>query len=102
MKGELTSAKLRELIEIDYCKRCGYNEFKCCLQVHHMDKDKTNNDTSNLILLCINCHRSLHYNRWKLEDIGIETPPNRKRTERDDWDPDVVHEIIKMHVGKII
>lgn len=28
--------------------------------IHHLDKDPTNNDLSNLILLCSSCHRKVH------------------------------------------
>jgi len=38
------------------CKRCGYEEYKQLLQVHHIDHDKSNNDISNLEILCVMCH----------------------------------------------
>lgn len=71
-KGEAKIIKYRELIKIDKCARCGYNEFPCSLQVHHKDSDRDNNNTDNLILLCANCHTALRYDRWKLTDIGVE------------------------------
>ena len=60
------------------CKRCGYNEFKVSLDIHHKDparKKKSGNpdwmrvnfdDWDNLILLCRNCHHALHNKKWKL------------------------------------
>lgn len=30
------------------------------LHVHHIDKDRTNNDPSNLLTLCRECHTNLH------------------------------------------
>jgi hypothetical protein len=69
----------RDLIPIEKCARCGYDELKCSLHVHHIDEDRTNNDTSNLVVLCANCHMGLHNNLWSLADIGI-TVTERKIT----------------------
>jgi hypothetical protein len=30
------------------------------LEVHHIDKDRTNNNLSNLIIICKSCHKKLH------------------------------------------
>ncbi len=46
--------KLREK-----CFICGYNKTNI-IEIHHVDKNHTNNDKSNLIGLCPNCHISLH------------------------------------------
>ena len=51
------------------CRRCGYNEFTCGVDIHHIDKDRTNNDKSNLIPLCSNCHKALHFRHWKLKEL---------------------------------
>lgn len=47
------------------CERCGYNK-KEILNVHHKDRNKKNNDQTNLELLCPNCHAEEHYlkNSW--------------------------------------
>ena len=42
------------------CELCGYNK-KGILNVHHKDKNRQNNDLSNLELLCPNCHAEKHY-----------------------------------------
>lgn len=52
------------------CRRCGYDEFSEGVDIHHIDENRNNNDKSNLIALCSNCHRGLHAGRWKLEDLG--------------------------------
>lgn len=45
----------------DACERCGWGPGEPeLLDVHHIDKDKTNNDPSNLETLCPNCHRQHH------------------------------------------
>lgn len=41
------------------CERCGYGKFEI-LQVHHKNKDRNNNDLSNLELICPNCHYEEH------------------------------------------
>lgn len=40
------------------CRGCGR---KRNLQVHHIDKNPNNNETSNLILLCQKCHKDKHF-----------------------------------------
>jgi len=51
------------------CERCGYCEFKQLLQEHHIDEDRNNNEEVNKIILCGNCHQSLHYGLWLLSSI---------------------------------
>lgn len=43
------------------CNKCGYNANILALEVHHKDKDRTNNSISNLEVLCSNCHAIEHY-----------------------------------------
>lgn len=40
-----------------FCFECNS---KSLLQVHHKDKDTTNNDLSNLVCLCYYCHSKYH------------------------------------------
>lgn len=42
------------------CERCGYSKLEI-LHVHHKDRDRDNNDLSNLELICPNCHYEEHY-----------------------------------------
>lgn len=51
------------------CSRCGYNEFICSVQIHHIDRDRTNNSKENLIPLCACCHAALHQDKWSLEEL---------------------------------
>ena len=48
------------------CEICGYDEHDFCLEIHHKDKDCTNNSIENLAILCVICHRKLHKNLTKL------------------------------------
>ncbi len=52
------------------CRRCGYSEFKCCVDIHHIDKDRSNNDKSNLVPLCSCCHMGLHRGAWDIKTLG--------------------------------
>lgn len=42
------------------CERCGYSKLEI-LHVHHRNRDRQNNDLSNLELICPNCHYEEHY-----------------------------------------
>ncbi len=42
------------------CERCGFGKYEI-LQIHHKDKNKTNNNFDNLELICPNCHSEEHY-----------------------------------------
>lgn len=41
------------------CERCGYAKHEI-LQIHHRDRNRNNNDLSNLELICPNCHFEEH------------------------------------------
>jgi hypothetical protein len=69
--NRIAHRKLFQEIEL-VCARCGYKEFSCSVDIHHKDFNHLNNDKSNLLPLCANCHRSLHYNRWEIEDLGVK------------------------------
>jgi len=51
------------------CQLCGIDQEECYrkLDVHHIDYNKENLEESNLISLCMSCHRKTNYNReyWK-------------------------------------
>lgn len=42
------------------CGRCNYNKYEI-LQVHHKDRNRSNNELENLELICPNCHLEEHY-----------------------------------------
>ncbi len=43
------------------CERCNYNAHPEVLVIHHKDRDRQNNDLSNLEVLCPTCHAVEHY-----------------------------------------
>lgn len=46
----------------DHCEKCGFvAEHLCQLDVDHVDNDRTNDNPSNLMTLCANCHRLKTY-----------------------------------------
>ena len=55
--------KRRDMLQ--ECKRCGYDRHPNILVVHHVDRNRTNNNLSNLEILCPNCHALEHYEENK-------------------------------------
>ena len=43
------------------CSVCGYNKYPALLERHHIDRDRSNNDITNLSILCPTCHDEIHY-----------------------------------------
>ncbi len=43
------------------CSKCGYSKHIGSLQIHHVDGVHQNNNQSNLIVLCANCHFEEHH-----------------------------------------
>jgi len=43
------------------CNRCGWDKHKGVLIVHHVDRDRSNNDPSNLEITCPTCHGVEHF-----------------------------------------
>lgn len=62
------------------CEDCGYGKYPEILHVHHIDRNRNNNDLTNLRLLCPTCHETEHFlagdgkfkKRNMVEDIGVE------------------------------
>ncbi|WP_421077455.1 HNH endonuclease signature motif containing protein [Methanothermococcus sp. Ax23] len=49
------------ILENQYkCDKCGYSY----LEIHHIDKNSKNNNFDNLITLCRECHRNVHYDLY--------------------------------------
>lgn len=59
------------------CERCDYSKTEI-LQVHHKDRDRSNNNLTNLELICPNCHYEEHY----LEKSRLRKPGKYGRVLR--------------------
>jgi 5-methylcytosine-specific restriction endonuclease McrA len=42
------------------CQSCGHGGSRSRLEVHHLDRDKRNQEPSNLMVLCHDCHMREH------------------------------------------
>ena len=60
-KTGFTDKLKKEIIERDKnkCRIC--REKKKLLHVHHLDGNRFNNDSENLITLCVRCHKEIKY-----------------------------------------
>lgn len=58
-----STVNYRKLIDIKACNRCGFSEYQEVLQVHHIDRDRSNNSITNLEVLCPTCHSVDHFLR---------------------------------------
>jgi hypothetical protein len=60
---DFTPVLKKEIQERDNkkCKLCGKTEWR--MATHHIDYDKTNNDTKNLVTLCYKCHGDTNFDR---------------------------------------
>jgi hypothetical protein len=56
------------------CGRCDYKRQEI-LQVHHIDRNRSNNDMSNLELICPNCH----YEEHLLEKSWLHDIPKKEK-----------------------
>lgn len=45
------------------CNRCKYDKVPDILQVHHIDHNHSNNELTNLEVLCPNCHAIEHWSK---------------------------------------
>lgn len=64
------------------CSICGYNRMREVLQIHHRDGNRSNNQLSNLVVLCPTCHAETHQNRDIVRTSGRPEENMRKRHVR--------------------
>ncbi len=72
-------ANYRELAFRTYehkCACCDWCEDIRILEVHHIDSDRENNDISNLVILCPNCHRKITLCYYVLDPENMVLIPN--------------------------
>ena len=57
-----------------FCESCGIDLAFVEGEIHHRDRNTENNKMDNLVLLCPNCHSSMHHNldgSLKKKDLDI-------------------------------
>lgn len=65
-----TEAIIKDGRRLDLCEDCGKTgEIHKEIKIHHIDMVRTNNNPSNLKVLCKSCHRRVHWNNYKIERI---------------------------------
>lgn len=52
------------------CRLCGSKDVRV-LETHHIDKNRKNNNLSNLVWLCRNCHFLVHHHKDELEKLMV-------------------------------
>jgi hypothetical protein len=68
-------AKAFRLQRGNACEECKYCEIPQILEIHHIDRNRRNNEGTNLLLLCPTCHAKAHYD----SHTGLYTRHGRKR-----------------------
>jgi 5-methylcytosine-specific restriction endonuclease McrA len=68
--------KLAFMFKEKKCQVCAYDEYDFCLDVHHLDEDRKNNELDNLIILCAMCHRKVHKKIIDLNSVLKKTTPD--------------------------
>lgn len=64
--------KIKHLGLLERCPQCGYDKYPKILEVHHIDRNPSNNTWDNLAIVCPNCHKAYHYMNAKLKLITVE------------------------------
>lgn len=57
------------------CRICGTEHVESSTDVHHIDYDRANNRSSNLVTLCGECHRAIHKEDYRPADHGDHPAP---------------------------
>lgn len=71
--GEYVYRKNALAFYVNECACCRYDEYLEILEVHHIDRNRKNNNLDNLIILCPNCHRKITKKLFILEILGNGT-----------------------------
>lgn len=79
----IISAQMREKRDFT-CEKCRVRlaDKKHLLHVHHLDRDKTNNDENNLQVLCVVCHSECEGHRHILQTVTQSDFDYIKRLQR--------------------
>ena len=53
------------------CSHCGYDELDINV-VHHIDRNRDNNELDNLLVVCPNCHEAIHKGFYIVENRTLK------------------------------
>jgi len=56
---------------INFCQLCGFKEIPEILIIHHIDRNRQNNSSENLLRLCPFCHAMIHRGFFIIEDDSV-------------------------------
>lgn len=57
-------------INLDFSK-CNICGFVYLVDIHHIDFNKKNNELTNLVCLCPNCHMLIHHKHMSIDNIRL-------------------------------
>ena len=57
------------------CRICGLDAVETQMNIHHIDWIREHNDASNLVSLCIRCHKQVHLEGYRPADYPDWPPP---------------------------
>lgn len=73
--GEASAYRKKAMAGYDgRCQRCGEETPTFNIQVHHIDRDRGNDNGDNLLCLCIPCHREEHYGEDPMYGVTVSMP----------------------------
>jgi hypothetical protein len=58
----ISTANYRKIVlseRMCVCEACGQRDHDKLLDIHHLDENRANNNSENLILLCVRCHAAV-------------------------------------------
>jgi len=64
-QGGVSQSYYSRIVDKDECELCG----RKAIEIHHKDLNRRNNTETNLIPVCINCHKKLHHG-WHIGDVA--------------------------------
>jgi predicted restriction endonuclease len=74
-----TDYRTRALSEYgEECHVCGVSE---CIEVHHLDGDRSNNDIENLVPLCETHHQAVHNGESEVSELAEQLPDETREVK---------------------
>jgi len=84
---KLSRVKQKQIIKNALCKICG-SDYR--LGVHHIDGNPSNEDISNLTVLCVKCHNKIHHGMPRLNLNRLDCSSKRLDAPKQSLDIDTL------------